>query len=664
MEYGWIEAIHKNKLIVVPQKGKNQYLPANRIAFSWRGEKLAYNSNQAHELLDQHLKNATQFRQNLELETMHSLLNEVREYTFDEIATDFLDDPTDSVCKLGMFMALREDTFWFKHNRNLTYTPRNAEELEALRIQLARQKERQERGNNIQQWIKQLESGEWNSDSVISMDQQLWLDQLLNLLIKGSESPDWKEMSSLLDWGTTLGYNEEKTLKHWLAKAGFTVSPSRLTLLRADIRKQFPEEISAEVEHVRNLPLEKFERISEDIPTFTIDAEKTRDYDDAFSVLEWSEEKLVVAVHITDLSTIVRPGEPLFKEAEERITSVYTIEESVPMFPESLSNDTFSLKAGEDRIALSFKLSISGNGNWNIIDVVPQIIRVWENFSYEQADRLIEEEHEYWGLLYKFCLLAQEKRIQNGALNLARKEFEYDISNPEQIRIIPLNRNSASNRIIEELAIAVNRETGRLFNEADFPGIYRTQSSYKIVKELDDENQHLPENIRVEPARLTTIAGIHAGLGCEVYMHVTSPIRRFVDLITQQQLKKLINKEEPVFSSEDMMRWSEEITLRQRKYNRAEKNILQNWKFRYLQQHKEELFEAKVRKQLSNNNTEIELLEIDCIVQVSGLRGYDEEEHIILRINEVSFEPLKLGVRALKSCPEDVTIHRLEVKTI
>jgi exoribonuclease R len=146
-------------------------------------------------------------------------------------------------------------------------------------------------------------------------------------------------------------------------------------------------------------------------------------------------------------------------------------------------------------------------------------------------------------------------------------------------------------------------------------------------------------------------------------MHVTSPIRRFVDLITQQQLKKLIKKEEPVFTSEDMMRWSEGITLRQRKYNRAEKIILQYWKFRYLQQNKQELFEAKVRKQLSNNNTEIELLELDCIVQVSGLRGYEEEEQIILKINEVSLDPLKLIVRAMKSVTEDVNVHRLEGKT-
>ena len=72
-----------------------------------------------------------------------------------------------------------------------------------------------------------------------------------------------------------------------------------------------------------------------------------------------------------------------------------------------------------------------------------------------------------------------------------------------------------------------------------------------------------------------------------------------------------------------------------------------------------ELFEAIVRKQLSNNNTEIELVELDCIVQVSGLRGYNEEEQLVLRINEVRLDPLKLIVRAFKSCPEGESPHRL-----
>jgi len=659
MEFGWIEAVHKNKLIVVPQRGKNQFLPANRIAFSWRGEKLAYNASQANKLLEQHLKTAFHFMKKLELETIHSLLDEVREYTIDEIAADFLDNPKDSVCKLGLFIALREDLFWFKHNRNLTYTPRTADELEVLRIQLIRQKERQERADSIQEWIKQLESGKWNEKSGRTADQQFWLDQLLDILIKGSESQHWKEMASLLEWATTLGYDEEKVLKNWLEKAGSAVSPSKLTLLRADIRKKFTEEILSDAERTRKLPLVAVDRISEKIPTFTIDAKNTEDYDDAFSVIECSEEKINIAIHITDLSSFVTPEDKLFEEAEQRISSVYTIEESVPMFPELLSNDNFSLKAGEERNVYSYNFTISQNGTWKLSNVVRQIVRVWENLSYKHADQLIHEDRDFWGLLHKFCQLSQEKRMGNGALNMARKEFEFDISNPDQVIISKLDRNSPSSRIIEELAIAVNRETGRLFHEAEFPGIYRTQSSYKIVKESEDENQHLPENIRVEPARLTTIAGPHAGLACEFYMHATSPIRRFVDLINQHQLKNLINNVEPVFSSEDMMRWSEAITLKQRKYNRAEKKILQYWKFKYLNQHLKELFEATVRKQLSNNNTEIELVELDCIVQVSGLRGFNEEEQIMVRINEVGLDPLKLVVRAFKSCPEGESPHCL-----
>jgi len=658
-EYGWIEAVHKNKLIVVPQKGKNQILPINRIAFSWRGEKMAFDATEGHKLLEQHLKIASHLMNKLELETIHSLLDEIREYTIDEIAADFLDDPKNSINKLGLFLALREDLFWFRHNRNLTYTPRTSYELGALRMQLDKQKERQEKAESIKYWIKLLDSGEWNEKSERSAEQQLWLDQLLDILIKGAESQHWKEISTNLEWGSNLGYDEEKMLKDWLEKAGSALSPSRLTLLRADVKKNFPEEILFEAKRVRNFPFVACERIPEKIPTYTIDAGKTQDYDDAFSVFECSEEKLEISIHITDISSFVTPGDKLFEEAEERISSVYTIEESVPMFPEFLSNDTFSLKAGEERNVLSYKFTISKKGIWKFKNVVLQTIRVWENISYEHADKLIDEDKDFWGLLHRFCQIAQKKRIENGALNMARKEFEFDISNPENLRILKLNRNSPSSRIIEELAIAVNSETARLLQEAKYPGIYRTQSSYKIAKEFEDENQQQLENFRIEPARLTTVAGPHAGLGCDVYMHATSPIRRFMDLITQHQIKNLIYNADPVFSEEDMMRWAEAITLKKRKYNRAVKNILKYWKFKYMNQHIKELFEATVRKQLSNNNTEIELIEMDCIVQVSGLRGYDEEEHLFLRINEIRLDPLKLVVRAFKSCPEGEHPHRL-----
>ncbi|HIO60750.1 MAG TPA: RNB domain-containing ribonuclease [Deltaproteobacteria bacterium] len=659
LESGWIEGMQKNKIIVVPIHGKKQFLPANRIAFSWRDKKLPVTAEMAHESLALQLEKANQFKQTCEMETMHSLLEEIKEYSLEKLAADFLNDPNDSVCKLGLFLSLREDSFWFKHNRNFTYTPRTGVELETIKAQMAREKKLKEQEVRINKWIKQLESGDWNAESEISAEQQNWIDQLLNLLTDGTDSQYWKEMSSLLDWSNSFGFGEENCLKRWLSRAGSPVSPSRLTLLRARVRERFNAEIYAEVERIRKTPLVNLALSSPETPTFTIDAEKTRDYDDAFSVMEWSNGWLVIAIHITDLSHSVHPEDLLFKEAEIRISSVYSLEESIPMLPVELSCDTFSLKAGENRTVLSFIFRLSGNGDWNLLDVESRLIRVQQNLSYEEADRLIEKEQDFWGLLNKFCLRSQEQRLGKGALNLARKEFDFDISDPQHIRITPLNRNSDANRIIEELAISVNRETGRLFQEADFPGIYRTQSSYEIIKEVEEGTQLSMEHLRIEPARLSTIPGSHAGLGCEVYMQITSPIRRFVDLITQQQLKLLIEKKDPVFSIEDMMRWSEEISLRHKKYSRAERDILKYWKLKYLQQHLGEIFEAKVRKKLANNNTEIELLELDCIVPVAGMGEHEDGEQLLLLISEVGLEPPRLGVKT-QTPGAEVIPHRLE----
>ena len=88
--------------------------------------------------------------------------------------------------------------------------------------------------------------------------------------------------------------------------------------------------------------------------TYTIDAEKTFDYDDAFSVLEWSKSNMKIAIHITDLTHYIDRINPIFKEAESRISSVYSIGNYYPMLPKELSNEIFSLKAGIQKNVISF----------------------------------------------------------------------------------------------------------------------------------------------------------------------------------------------------------------------------------------------------------------------------------------------------------------------
>jgi len=645
MEFGWIEGTQKNKVIVVPINGKNQFLAENRIAFSWKDKELPLNSTMAHESLKFQINEAKQFMGTCELETMHSLLDEIREYSIDELAENFLDNPKRSVHRLGLFFSLRENSFWFKHNRNLTYTPRTQEELENLRVQLTRQKDSKEYSEKVKAWIKLLETDKWGTESKISTKQKNWIDQLLNLLVEGTESKFWKEFSSALGWGASFGNTEEKSLLKWLCNAGNPVSRSRLILLRANVHEQFGENIYKEVERIQKLNKEKTKEIQLEIPTFTIDAKKTKDYDDAFSVIEWNNDSLKIEVHITDLSYNVNPKSSIFKEAESRISSVYTLEKSFPMLPEELSNDLFSLKANKFRKVLSFIFKLSSNGYWKLLEIEERNIKVLENLSYEKANKLIKGKKDFWDLLYQFCLKSQEKRIDNGALNISRKEFDFEISDPKNIRITSINRNSPANLIIEEIAISVNRETGRLFQESEFPGIYRTQSSYEIIKEVEEGDQLSMEHLRLNPTRLTTFPEKHAGLGCNSYIQVTSPMRRFVDLIMQLQLKLLISNKEPVFNKDDLLRWSEIISIRQKKYKRAEIEILKFWKLKYLEQNLGDFFDAKTGKTHKNGNTDIKILVIDYTVPASGLGKLKEGEKLILQIKEIQFFPPRLGVR-------------------
>ncbi len=661
MEFGWIEGIQKNKAIVVPIKGKKQFLPANRIIFSWKDKVTPLNSNIARESIAIHIKKAKDFKKTFEVQTMHSLLDDVREYSLDELSANFLDDPKNTIDKLGLFITLRENSFWFKHNRNLTYTPRTQEELALLKIQLLRQEKIEEKRNKIQEWIKQLESGEWNKDSAISSEQKDLLQQIQNLLIKGSDSKYWKELSLILNLGPSLDIIKENKLKKWIYNAGEALSFSKLRILRADVKDFFSKDIYAEVKRIKEAPLIKTKKIQSGVPTFTIDSEKTLDYDDAFSVIEWNKNNIKIIVHITDLSYNLSPNDSIFKEAESRISSVYTVEESFPMLPKDLSNKIFSLKSDEYRNVLSFFFNLSRNGEWSLLDIDSRRIKVQKNLSYNEANKLVEEKKDFWSLLDRFCLKSQESRIENGALNIYRKEFDFDIRDPENIQITLLNRNSPANRIIEELAISVNSTVGNIFQKSDFPGIYRTQSSYEIIKEVENGKTLSMEHVRINPTKLSTIPDIHAGLGCEFYMQVTSPIRRFSDLIMQLQLKMLIENKEPIFSEDDLIIWSEKISSQQKKYKKAEKEILNYWKLKYVEQNLGAVFKAKARKKLANGNTEVELLELNLNIPTSGLGTVSEGKNILLKVNLVELQPPKLGVKYIEN-EKEKTHHILEKK--
>ncbi len=643
---GWIEDTQKNKLLISPLQGKTILLPPHRIGFFWKTTTVETEKKSALQKLKPQLDQAHVLAQSHDLAIIHELTDFGKTYSLDELAFDFLDTPEDPLQQIGLFFALEKDRRYFKKKNN-TYTSRTPEELEQIEQQEKRELEKQLWEKKAKQWISEIENGIWHENTLINEEQEQWIHQIQSTLIYKKNSGYWKNIAPLFNLNATSNEEDDIKLRKLLTQAGFPISWGRLTLLRASVQYEFSKEIEEAVLTLIQKPISKNGRKDwSHCPTYTIDSETTADYDDAFSIIEWNNGHLLLAVHIADLSDIIQPGTLLFEEAEKRISSVYTLKTVFPMLPQLLSNEYFSLQAKKDRLAMSFVFELSVDQQPIFHGIERSLIHVEENLTYEQADQYIEDKDSFWEPLSNCCQILRQQRIEQGALDFERKEVEIDISIPDQINIQPVNRNTLAHQLIEELAILVNHAVAKFYKDHQCPGIYRTQAPYEVDEEAKGKEKLSPQDVRIEAARLSTIPDIHAGLGCDCYMQMTSPIRRFVDLVTQYQLAQYLRNQKIVFGEEQLMGWAEQIQNTQSLYTRAEQEIEKHWKMKYLAQYLGSSFSATIKRHLRTDRTEIVLDDIQYSIHVPGLGAYQEGESIQLRIDHVNVEQRQINVSA------------------
>lgn len=615
LDFGWIRGLQKNRLAIQPLQGREQFLPPNRLLWSIKAEES--DEQRALTTLGQWLQQARNQQAAIELPTIHSLLEPESALTLEELAELFLEEPQHPAQQLSLFLALQQDEDWFKRNRNNTYTPFSPEEQEQRRLQRERELAKQQREEEVRRWVDELEHGNWPPPAEQTAGQQAWVQQLRSLLTKGRESPDWKELSGLLGLGNAHEQADERQLRRLLAKAGSPVSWGELQLLKSQVTASFPASVMTWAEALIQKPLPALPVAPVERPSYTIDAAKTEDYDDAISVQSWTERSIELCVHIADLTQFIDPDDALFSLAEQRVSSVYTAERVYPMLPEVLSNDHFSLREQVPRAVMTFALQLFADGSFVLQEIRHEILTIDRNLTYDEVDQLVEQADSFWGVLHRCSEGLKQQRIAQGALNIERREYELDISDPDRIRIVPRDRNSPANSLVQELAVLVNRIAGEALEERNIPGIFRTQPPYELVQELREGEKLTMDHINIEAARLAVTPSPHSGLGCPVYMQVTSPIRRFVDLLCQWQLRQALRTNDALFTTDDLMSWAFQIEQRQKAYVRTEREIERYWKLRYLGQHLGETFVGRVRRELPQK-IEIELEEIGFTFQMPG----------------------------------------------
>ena len=251
------------------------------------------------------------------------------------------------------------------------------------------------------------------------------------------------------------------------------------------------------------------------------------------------------------------------------------------------------MRAGQVRQVVSFYFDILHDGRTTLQGIKQQAIDIETNYTYEEADELIETQETFWGTFSRYLEAVRLLRLEEGALDFPHQEVE--IKTQDAIQITLVDRNTAANRLIEELAVLVNQTSGAFFCQNQIPALYRTQT-YDILQEPPEGEPFKRSDVRLASTQTSTIPAAHQALGCLNYVQNTSPIRRFSDLVMQSQMTHFLQHQTPLFDEDTLIGYMPQIDTRQRAYNSATKDLETHWKFKYLKQHEGETFTGRIQK--------------------------------------------------------------------
>jgi len=370
---------------------------------------------------------------------------------------------------------------------------------------------------------------------------------------------------------------------------------NKLTAALYNLRTEFP---TAVMDELAPLPTEipkEWCQGREDLRgllTVTVDPPTAKDFDDAISLELLPDNEgggWVLGVHIADVSHYVLEGGPLDKEANARGTSVYFPDECIPMLPERLSGELCSLREGVDRLTLTAWMTISPDLEVVETRFSESVIRSRKRLTYDQVktacldlDKRFRREigEDVAEMLDQALVLSRKlttQRLGRGALNLDTDETEFVFGEDG----LPIDARKYvhhdAHRMIEEFMLLANEAVATFFTRRKIPTIYRVHDEpdpmkLEVFKEIATSLGLMRPHDAPEPevlnALLNKIRGGpleamlntmllrslkraeysadnigHSGLALQDYLHFTSPIRRYPDLIVHRWLRKVLRKQ-------------------------------------------------------------------------------------------------------------------------
>lgn len=438
-----------------------------------------------------------------------------REYTLVEIVEELKLQSDVEIFALYKFLRAHPEHIKCKKHK---YRLKTTEEIALFQIQQKEQEEEELFLQEVNAWFKGSELSIENQHQLFCALPELQSDKknkkLLELIL--ANYPHHTPEQAILQFRKACGetpYYIDPIISNAGIPIGFSTLLNNEKLL--PIQNSDPEETA-----------------------FCIDDESTRDFDDALSIAKdgsfWK-----VGIYVSSVSERLNLQGALFAEAKKRVSSLYTANAIIPLFPQQHSEKELCLLKNELRPVIALTLWLDSNFNIQRTEIARKKITISANYSYPEVDKHIAQEP--FATLFKFSKTLAEKREANSVPE-EQRYYYYIVSTKKGLAVKCIDTQSPARKMVEELMIVYNSSLAAYSVQENIPIIYRN------INHIETLNT----NLVISQAYLSTSPQFHPGIGVKAYMHTTSPIRRYVDLINQTQILANLKGKTKPFSNEEL----------------------------------------------------------------------------------------------------------------
>jgi exoribonuclease-2 len=543
-----------------------------------------------------------------------------RSFTAAELAELFFGRRS-SVTTAVTLDALLADRIYFTR-RHMEFMPREPAQVERLTIQVSRERLRSESSRRMRALIREVLDGEPVAPSA---DVSEVIKELQNFL----SNPHTRkpEIEAILAQAVPEVAPAEVAYEV-LERMGAAPAAPRFAAIGG-----FPTSFSrAAIEEAAAVTPVPREPAGAELFSITIDDEETVEIDDAIACAPEADGSVRVLIHIALCADFVPRGGPMDREAAARAATVYLPEATIRMLPDEISCRRASLLAGAHRHVLTTEVRIGRDGAVLEWKIYPNLITVGVRLDYDAADRILDaaEDSDAAGetlrRLNAVAALLRDRRRRSGASLYSRREPKVRVRNG-QVEVEIIDSSSPARLLVAEFMVLSNYIAAQYAAKNKIPVIYRVQPGNS-------------GEFMMQRARLSIYPEGHAGIGLDCYAQLSSPIRRYSDLVLQRQLlAALTNSGTNLYDANELLGILANVEAAEAESKELERRARRYWILRHLEQ------TAIGRPLLAislRDGATAELSDFAVRGSLHGAPALPESTQILVRIERI--DPLRGGL--------------------